>query len=419
MAEEVKVPNRWIFVIAGFIINLCLGTIYAWSVFRPPLHKAPYNLTPFESTIPFSVFLLVFGVTFAFSGRMVGKVGPKKPALIGAVCLGIGYLLSYSIAMAPTAALYITIVTFGLIAGTGCGYAYNPPIATVGRWFPDKRGLALGLTVMGFGLSALITAPAVVYLRDTYGIANTFLILGVVFLILMFLLGSLLKFPPAEWKAPPVPPSTAKKAWVAASVDFETRQMIKTNTFYVTWLIFLVGAGAGLMVIGNAAQIAADVTGLKGELAWMATLAVQILAIANACGRPIMGKVCDMIGPRNTLFIMLILQLICLVALFPYATSAAVLYLAIVIFAAMFGAYLAVMPTLVSYFFGAKNVGPNYGLYLSAYGVGGVVLPMVMASVLGPKPTYQNYVTGFYVTAGFIIVGLILAFIMRPPPRPT
>lgn len=411
--------NRWMFVVAGFIINLCLGTVYAWSVFRPPLHKAPYSLTPAESIIPFSVFLLVFGVTFAFSGRMVGKVGPRKPALIGTICLGVGYILSYSIAMAPTAAYYITIVAFGLIAGTGCGYAYNPPIAIVGRWFPDKRGLALGLTVMGFGLSSLITAPIVVYLRDLYGIANTFLILGVAFLLILFLPGRLLRFPPAEWKAPQVSSKVAKKAWVAASIDFETGQMVRTGTFYVTWLIFLIGAGAGLMVIGNAAQIAADVTGLKGELVWMATLAVQILAIANAFGRPVMGKVCDMIGPRLTLLTMLVLQLICLLAIFPYATSAAVLYIAVVIFGAMFGAYLAVMPTIVSYFFGAKNVGPNYGLYFSAYGVGGVVLPVIMASVLGANPTYANYVFGFYVTAALIVAGLILALIMRPPRRPT
>jgi len=412
---EAKVPNRWMFVIAGFVINLCLGTIYAWSVFRPPLHQAPYSLTPAESIIPFSVFLLVFGVTFAFSGRMVGKVGPRRPAMIGAFCLGLGYLLSYAIAFAPSAALNITIVTFGLIAGTGCGFAYNPPIATVSRWFSDKPGLALGLTVMGFGLSALITAPIVVFLRDAYGIANAFLILGVVFSILLFLLGSILTFPPVGWKAPTVPTSSAKKAWVAASVDYTTSQMIRTTTFYTTWLIYLVGAGAGLMVIGNVTQIATDVAGLRGDLAWMATLAVQVLAMANACGRPIMGKVCDMIGPRMTLLSMLVLQLACLLLLFPYATSPAVLYLAVIIFAAMFGGYLAVMPTVVSYFFGAKNVGPNYGLYLSAYGVGGVILPLIMSSVLGTSPTYGEYVQGFYLSAGLIMVGLVLALVMRPP----
>jgi MFS family permease len=151
----------------------------------------------------------------------------------------------------------------GLIAGTGCGYAYNPPIATVGRWFPDKRGLATGLTVLGFGLSALITAPLVAALISLIGLPNTFLVLGIVFLILLFLLGSLMRFPPPDWKAPPVP-SLAKKSWVS-TVDFTPSQMVRTSTFYFAWFIFLLGSGAGLMVIGYAKLIAMDVTKLTIE----------------------------------------------------------------------------------------------------------------------------------------------------------
>lgn len=147
---EKKYQTVGYFVVAGCIINICLGTVYAWSVFRSPLHKPPFNLSPAESVLPFSVFLLLFGITFAFAGRMVGKVGPRKPALIGAVLVGVGYILSYTVAFAPQAALWITVVTFSLIADTGCGYAYNPPIATVGRWFPDKRGFSNW--THGFGL---------------------------------------------------------------------------------------------------------------------------------------------------------------------------------------------------------------------------------------------------------------------------
>jgi len=409
-----KVSNRWIFVIAGFLINLVLGTIYTWSVFRPPLHEPPYNLTPAESTIPYSIFLLVFAITFAFAGRMVGIYGPRKPALIGAICLGLGYLLSSTIALFPTLSFYILSITFGVIAGFGNAFASNASIATVGRWFLDRRGLALGLTVTGVGLSALVTAPLVVFLRDTFNIANTFLILGIAYLMILLMLGSLLRFPPHDWKAPNIPVSVANKAWIS-QVDFSTRQMVRTSTFYVAWFIFLIGAGAGLMVIGNVVQIANDITGLKGELAWMATLAVQILAIGNASGRSLMGWVCDKLGPKNTLIVMLLIQLTCLIALFPNAKSPLVLYLAVLIFGMMFGAYFAVMPAFVSYSFGAKNLGPNYGLFFSAYGIGGLLLPIVMASVIGKNPNYESYVTGFYVTAGFIVTGLILALILRPP----
>ena len=410
-----NVSNRWTFVVAGLVINMCLGTIYAWSVFRPPLHEEPYNLTTAESVIPFSVFLLAFGISFAFSGRMIGKVGPRRPALIGACLLGVGYLLSYGIAIFPGSSLWITSIAFGLIAGIGCGYAYNPPIAVVGRWFPDKRGLSLGLTVMGFGLSALITAPAVTTMVSMLGLANTFLILGVVFLILLSLLGSMMKFPPPDWKAPSQQTSVAVKQRSAATTDYTTNQMTRTSTFYITWTIFLIGAGAGLMVIGYAKLIAIDITGLKGNLEWIATLSVSILAASNAVGRPVFGAICDRIGPKKTLLTMQVIQLLCLVVLFPYSKSVTALYLAIVLFASSFGAYLAVMPALASYFFGAKNLGPNYGMYLSAYGLGGVVCPMLMAVIVGPTPTYNTYVQGFYATAGLLLIAIFLTFTMKAP----
>jgi MFS family permease len=317
--------------------------------------------------------------------------------------------------MFPGLTLWITIVTFGLVAGTGCGFAYNPPIAVVGRWFPDKRGMALGLTVMGFGLSALITAPGVVAMVSWIGLPNTFLVLGVAFLVVMSLLSLLLRFPPAEWKPPAAQRAAAPKPWSAGSLEFTASEMVRTRTFYVAWVMYLIGAGAGLMVIGYAKPIATDVTGLKGSLEWLATLAVSLLAASNAVGRPLFGSIADRIGPKKTLLVMQTIQLICLVALFPYAQSLPVLYLAIILFAATFGAYLAVMPALASYFFGAKNLGPNYGLYLSAYGVGGVVLPMLMAAIVGSNPTPETYVQGFYATAALIVAAIALTLTIRRP----
>ncbi len=403
-------------MIVGFVANICLGTLYGWSVFKPFVHADPYNISLPDTTIPFSVSMLVFGITFALAGRMIAKTGPRLPALIGAVCAGAGYMLSGAIMFAPPAALPILTVTFGVIAGTGCGFGYNPPIAVVGRWFPDRRGLALGITVSGYALSPLITAPAVNYLATAYGIAYTFVILGVIFLALLLVLGGMLAFPPPDWKAPVVPAGTAKKAWVAACRDFTTREMLKTRTFYLAWMIYMIGAGAGLMVIGLTAQIAKDMTGLTGALAWMAVVAVQVYAVANAGGRVAMGVVTDSIGPRRTILIMLVLQLVCLLVLFPYVDkSAAVLYMVIILYGAMYGAYLSAMPALSSYFFGARNMGPNYGLLFVAWGVGGVVMPMIMAQVLGKTPTYADYILGFQVTAAFVVVGLVLALAMKPP----
>lgn len=408
-----KKQNRWMFVIVGFIINFCLGTRDTWSVLRPPLHEPPFSLTPAESILPFSLFLLFFGTMFAVSGWVVSRAGPKTPAMLGALLLGVGYMVCYAIRVAPDAALWITLVGFGVIAGTGCGFAYNPPIATTGRWFPGRPGLALGLTVMGFGLSALITAPVVSALVGRYGLANTFFILGAVFLVTIFLLGWLLRFPPDEWK-PPTPVVTRPRPW-ASKIDYTTREMIRTPAFYLAWLTFLIGSGAGLMVIGYAKLIAMDITGLKGTFEWLATLAVSVLAISNAAGRPIFGVICDIVGPKRTLLLMLTIQLTCLVALYPNATTVPVVFLATILFGAMYGAYLAVMPTLTSYFFGIRNIGPNYGLMLIAHGIGGLLLPALMAAILGPTPTYQLYVRGFYTTAVLIIVAIGLVLAMKPP----
>lgn len=408
---------RWSLVVAGFTINLCLGTIYAWSVFRKPLESSPYSLTQADSILPFSVFLLAFGISFAFSGRMIGQVGPRRPALIGAALLGVGYLLCYAIAFVPSQTLWVTVVGFGIVAGTGCGFAYSPPIAVVGQWFVDGRGLALGLTVMGFGLSALFTAPIVSSLVSLVGLAKTFLLLGAVYFVVLCALGARMKFPPAEWKTVPVS-ANRSQPWRPSALDFAPHQVVRTSVFYVTWLIFLFGAGAGLMVIGYAKPIAQTITGLTGSSDWLATLAVQVLAVSNALGRPIFGSLCDRIGPRNTLLTMQGIQLLCLVVLFPLAGNLLFLYLSIIMFAATFGAYLSVMPTLACCLFGTENMGPNYGLYLSAYGLGGVVFPMLLAFVLGPAPNTTTYTMGFYITGALVVAAMVLSFGIRTPKPP-
>jgi len=359
----------------------------------------------------------MFGVTFAFSGKMIGDRGPRGSALIGAALSGLGYLVCYMIAFIPSSTLWITIVGFGLIAGTGCGFAYNPTIASVGKWFPDKTGIAVGLTVMGFGMSALITAPAVVIMISRIGLPSTFLVLGVLFLALMTLLGSYLRFPSAEWKAPSPVATNGKRTW-AAPYDFNVGEMVRTRAFYLIWVTFLLGGGAGLMIIGYTSLIAADITGLKGGLAWLAVMAVSVLALSNALGRPVFGSVCDKIGPKKTLLTVQALQLICLLVLFPSAKSVPVLYAAMILIGAAYGAYLAVMPVLAGYFFGTRSLGPNYGLYLSGWSLGGVVLSIFMALILGSTPTYAGYVEGFYVTAVLIIIAMALCVAMKPPTLP-
>jgi len=402
--------SRWTYIVVGFIINVCLGTVYAWSVFRLPLQRAPFGLSPAESILPFSVFLLFFGIMFSLSGVAVSRFGPRKPALIGAVLVGLGYIASSLVSALVGSSLAILLVGFGMMAGTGCAFAYNPPIATSGRWFPDKRGLALGLTVMGFGLSSLFTAPLVSTLVGYIGISQTLIAVGVVFLVLLIASGAALKFPPEDWVAP------TKVVQKASEIDFNIGQMLRTPTFYLTWAVYLIGAGAGLAIIGYAKQIAMDVTHFPDSVA---TLTVSLLAVSNAIGRPAFGKVVDSVGPKRALLLTVLLQLISLVALMPMSSNPVLLLLGIVLLGSTFGSYLAVMPTLISYFYGTRNLGPNYGLCFSAYGFGGIAMPLVVSHLIGNGPTYtiDDYSKAFYAMGAMVALCLLLTFAIRPVAR--
>jgi len=402
--------SRWTYIVVGFIINVCLGTVYAWSVFRPPLQRAPFGMSPAESILPFSLFLLFFGIMFSLSGVAVSKYGPRKPALMGAVLVGLGYITSSLISASVGSSLTILLVGFGMMAGTGCAFAYNPPIATSGRWFPDKRGLALGLTVMGFGLSSLFTAPLVSTLVGYIGISQTLIAVGVVFLVLLTASGTALKFPPEDWIAP------TKVVQKASEIDFNLGQMLRTPTFYLTWVVYLIGAGAGLSIIGYAKQMAMDVTHFPDSVA---TLTVSLLAVSNAIGRPAFGKVVDSVGPKRALSLTVLLQLISLVALMPMSSNPVLLLLGIVLLGSTFGSYLAVMPALISYFYGTRNLGPNYGLCFSAYGFGGIAMPLVVSQLIGNGPIYtiDDYSKAFYAMGAMVALCLLLTFAIRPVAR--
>lgn len=182
--------GRWIFVILGLSINLCLGSIYSWSVFRIPLQKM-FTVDATASLLPFIIFLALFAFVMPFAGGPLDKYGPRNLTILGGITVGIGWILA-----SQSSSMTMLTLAYGIIGGAGVGIAYNAPIGVAGRWFPDRRGLAVGLTVLGFGLSPLITAPSANFLISTYGALSTLGYLGIIFLILIVLLGLPLKFPP-------------------------------------------------------------------------------------------------------------------------------------------------------------------------------------------------------------------------------
>ncbi|OPY51941.1 MAG: Major Facilitator Superfamily protein [Methanosaeta sp. PtaU1.Bin060] len=418
MAEEAKESgSRWVLVIDGLIIMLCLGAIYAYSIISVPL-KAYYTSTGLTPTavdmqIPFIVFLAFFALTMPLIGKYIEQYGPRKVGMVGGVLVGLGWFLA-SFASTPM----MLAVLYGGIGGIGVGVAYNCPITVSGRWFPDKRGLAVGLTVLGFGFSAALIGPIADSLTSSYGILTAMKIFGVAFLIIIVALSTLLRFPPAGWKpaewAPPAP-----KAGATAACDFYRKDMLKTTSCWGLWLCYIIGATAGLMAIGIAKPAGLEVAGKLGmdpvtSSALMTSLVIPF-AVANGFGRPIFGSLVDKMGARNTAFFSFVLIFIASVMMAGYlgVPSIAMYTIAFILLWACLGGWLAIAPSCTGAYFGMKDYACNYGFIFTAYGLGAIIGNILASSI---KDITGSYAGAFPIVAVLAIVGIIIAFVMLKPP---
>ena len=401
--------GRWLVLLIGFTMNVMLGTAYAWSVFKKPLISG-FGASNFTAMLPFALALAMFSVGMVLAGRLVDRHGPRKVAILGGLLVGSGYMLSSLMDDTPWPMATLT-VTYGVVVGLGLGFAYNPPIPTAVRWFPVRKGLASGLVVMGFGLSALFTAPLADYLIGLYGVPNTFLVIGIVFLGILVALGSLLKFPPADWQPPEEIVAKSKRTWKPMA-ELTTREMIRTSAFWSAWTLYVLGTAGGFMIIANAKDLAKEV-GLVAD-AVLATAAVQVLAVFNSGGRPLFGRIADLASPKRALFLMYAV-LLGAMALLSVANGWIPLYAGIALTGAVFGGFLAVMPALSTLYFGTKHLGTNYGVLFTGYGFGAIVALFASGWI---RDTMGSYVPAFYIGILLSLVGLVLSLQVRPP-RPT
>ncbi|MCX6004560.1 MAG: OFA family MFS transporter [Chloroflexi bacterium] len=417
MAEDTKLfgmkaeSGRWIFILLGFVINICLGSVYAFSVFKIPLqnwflttHKV--TVGSFEGILPFMIFLMFFAILMFFGGRVLDRLGPKKIGIIGGILVGLGWILA-GILPNIWPSIWAVVITYGMIGGGGVGLAYGGPIAVAARWFPDKKGLAVGLTLAGFGGSPFISANVASALIKAVNPLNTFIFMGIAFVIIVILLSLFLKFPVTGWK-----PAgwTPKATGVTAAAELSTSEMVKTPTFWGLFLAFTIGSLAGLMAIGISSPVGTEV--IKLDAAAAAVL-VGVFAIFNGLGRPLFGWLTDRITPRWAALINL--AIICVAAVFMLQAGAGTMPLYVACFCALWlclGGWLAIAPTATTIFFGARHYARNYGVVFFSYGIGAILGSIISGLA---KDIFGDYSKAFMITASLAAVAIILViFLMKP-----
>jgi len=369
--------SGWTVVMAGTGINLALGILYTWSIFKGAIKTSIEQGGPFQwdlSTIndPYAVCCLVFAFGMILAGKVQDKFGPQITALVGGLLVGAGFIV-----VSQTTNYLLWVLGFGVITGTGLAFGYSAALPPALKWFPPaKTGLIAGIVVSGFGLASVYIAPLSAYLLANYGLQTSMLFFGVAFAIVVGALSMLLTNPPKDHLFGAAAAKTQKTLQAAPSApaqgDFTPSQMMKTSTFYILWLLYFIGAGAGLMVIGSVAGMA------KVSMGELAFLAVAILAIGNAAGRIVAGSMSDKIGRVRTLFIMLGFQATLMFLTIPVIsaqTPNAVLLVLLATFIGFnYGTNLALFPALTKDFWGLKNFGANYGVLFTSWGVGGFVM---------------------------------------------
>jgi len=357
-------------------MNLALGSLYAWSVFVLPLEKE-FGWTRAQTSWVFTIAIVAFAVTFVLAGRIQDKLGPRPCALVGAVLVSLGFF-----AASITTSLIFLYAVFGVVVGAGNGFGYATPIPVASKWFPDKRGLVVGLMVGAYGASSAIIGPLATGWIETIGWRPTFQLLGVGFFALGMVGTWLMVNPPSGYR--PVgwkPHATA----AANSRDYTPAELLRTPRFYQMWVAYCLGTTAGLMAISQLVPFARS----AGLTAAAATLAITVVAVGNAGGRILSGWLSDTIGRVTTLRVMVLGSAIAMPALFVFRERTVLLYILVGAVYWCYGTQLSVFASTTADMYGTRNLGMNYGLMFTAWGAAGIIGPMIGARVYDGFGAYR------------------------------
>ncbi|MGT2874233.1 L-lactate MFS transporter [Streptococcus gallolyticus subsp. gallolyticus] len=361
--------NRYFIATCGVILHLMLGSTYAWSVYRNPIiAETGWD----QSAIAFAFSLAIFclGMSAAFMGQLVEKFGPRLTGSISAFLYALGNILT-GLAIAKNS-IVLLYLGYGIIGGIGLGAGYITPVSTIIKWFPDKRGLATGLAIMGFGFAALLTSPMAQWLIIHSGIINTFYILGVIYFVVMILVSQFIKLP------------TSKDFYILSKDNLPTditqgvsaKKALKTWDFYMLWMIFFINISCGLGLISVVAPMAQDLAGISAS---EAAIIVGIMGVFNGFGRLLWASLSDFIGRPLTFLILFIVNILMTIMIM-LSHSPILFVIAMAILMSCYGAGFSLIPPYLSDIYGAKELAILHGYILTAWAMAALFGPMLLAT---------------------------------------
>ncbi|MGH4120777.1 L-lactate MFS transporter [Clostridium sp.] len=393
-SRSIKLGQRWVYVLLGIIIMMCLGTVYSWSVFRLPIEEL-FNIGSAQSGLPYMISLAFYALFMFLTGKFLDKYNPRIIISLGALLVALGWILS---AYAPN--IYILTITYGVIIGAGMGIAYGAPMTVVAKWFPEKKGLFVGLILIGFGLSPLITAPLARNLIENYGITKTFLILGISFGIIIPLLSYPFRYPSDSENKSLQTTSNTKENFN----DTNTTKMIKSQSFKGLYFNFIIGTMIGLMLIGITSNVGVNLIKLSPKTV---ALLMTVFAIFNGIGRPIFGLLTDKFSSKKAMLISYGLIITASLLMLTANEGSLLLFtIAFSIFWFNLGGWLAIAPTATLAMYGTKHYSQNYGVVFTAYGIGAIIGVSTSGLLID---FFQNYHSIFYFVIGLCTIGILLS----------
>jgi len=415
--------NRWRIPIGAVAVHICIGSVYAWSTFNRPI-QALFPDQPWWFSPPYTTFttaLVLLGLSAAFGGPWVERRGPRVAATAAACFFGTGLLVGgLGLAMHQPVIVFLGM---GVIGGIGCGLGYISPVSTLVKWFPDRRGMATGMAIMGFGGGAFLAGYLNVFLMARFGVANTVMALGVAYLVIMLLGSRLLVRPPEGWVPAGWIPPTTRQAMIADH-SVTRNEALRTVQFALLWGILFINVTAGIGILAQASPMMQD---MFHRTPIEAAAVVSLISIFNASGRFLWASASDYLGRRNTYTIFFVAQFIIFLLIPGLAASGNWIMFEAAMFAVftMYGGGFATIPAFLADIFGPDNVGAIHGALLTAWSAAAVAGPVIITELssrataaLAPgADRIHIYDTPLQVLAGLLAVGFVLTLLVRPLPR--